>query len=280
MPELSAAPSTPAPAGHFKLHRRFDRAARLLGEPGMARLADARVAVFGMGGVGSFAVEGLVRSGVGHLTLVDFDLVCVTNTNRQLHAVQGAIGKPKAQLMAERAQAINPLLDVDPVREFYRAEEAEKLLPAGKYDYVIDAIDNIKAKLHLLDRCLTLKIPVVSSMGAAGRLDPTLIRVADLSETILDPFAKDIRKLLRLKYGRDTASHTGIQSVFSLEARRMPEPIGYDHDGFQCVCPQGDNDFHTCDHRSQIDGTVAFVTSMFGMTAAGVVVRELVARAK
>jgi tRNA A37 threonylcarbamoyladenosine dehydratase len=278
MHEHSALPTQPVEE-HFKLHRRFDRAARLLGETALERLGKAHVAVFGLGGVGSFAVEGLVRSGVGEVTLVDFDLVCVTNTNRQLHAVHGSIGKPKATLMAERAIAINPLVRANPMREFYRDETAETLLPANRYDFVIDAIDNMKAKLHLLSRCLELKVPVVSTMGAAGRLDPTLVRVCDLCETHSDPFAKDVRKLLRLKHGIDTASPTGIAAVFSLEPRREPEPISYDHEGFQCVCPQGDNEFHTCERRHQIDGTVPFVTSMFGMTAASVVVRTLSARA-
>lgn len=279
MHELSDLPTDPAEP-NFKLHRRFDRAARLFGEPAMARLSRAHVAVVGLGGVGSYAVEGLMRSGVGAVTLIDFDLVCVTNTNRQLHAVHGTIGKPKAQLMAERAKSINPSAQVNAVQEFYREELAEQLLPAGKFDYVVDAIDNIKAKLHLLARCHSLKLPVVSSMGAAARLDPTLVRVADLCETHSDAFARDVRKYLKGKYGIDTQARTGIQAVFSVEPRRDPEPIGYDHDGFQCVCPQGDNDFHTCEKRASIDGTAAFVTSVFGMVASGVVVRALAAQAQ
>jgi len=246
----------------------------------MARLSRAHVAVIGLGGVGSFTVEGLLRSGVGAVTLIDFDKVCVTNTNRQLHAVHGAVGKSKAMLMAERARAINPLAQVNAIEEFYRADVAEQLLPEGRFDFVVDAIDNIKAKLHLLARCVQLKIPVVSSMGAAARLDPTLIRVADLSETHSDAMARDVRKFLKVKYAIDTTQRTGIQAVFSLERRRDPEPIGYDHEGFQCVCPQGDNEFHTCEKRASIDGTAAFVTSVFGMTAAGVVVRALAAQAQ
>ncbi|WP_228565743.1 MULTISPECIES: ThiF family adenylyltransferase, partial [Myxococcus] len=277
------APETPpsAPdslARPFKLSRRFDRTGRLLGDSAMERLANARVVVFGLGGVGSFAAEGLVRSGIGHLTLVDHDDVCVTNTNRQLHATVKAVGKPKAELMAQRCQEINPAAKVEAVREFYRADVAEQMLQPGQYDFVVDAIDNVKAKLHLLHRCVTLGVPVVSSMGAAGRLDPTAIRVEDLSETHMDPFAKDIRKLLKRKYAVETDKHTGITAVYSIEARRLPVTLQYDDatDGFLCVCPQ-DNEFHTCDHRTQIDGSVAFVTSCFGMNAAGVVVRRLAA---
>jgi tRNA threonylcarbamoyladenosine dehydratase len=259
----------------FKLHRRFDRTGRLLGDRGMQRLAQARVVVFGLGGVGSYAVEALARSGVGHLTLVDFDQVCVTNTNRQLHATTSSVGRPKAELMAQRAKQIHPDIEAVPVREFYREELAEALLPPS-YDFVVDAIDNIKAKLHLLNRCVQLGVPVVSSMGAAGRLDPTAIRVSDLCETYMDPFAKDIRKLLKRKHGLDTERPTGITAVYSIEPRREPLPLAYDadHDGFICVCPN-DNDFHTCARRTQIDGSVAFVTSVFGMNAAGVVVRRI-----
>jgi tRNA A37 threonylcarbamoyladenosine dehydratase len=261
----------------FKLHRRFDRTARLLGDSGMERLARAHVAVFGLGGVGSFAVEALVRSGVGHLTLVDFDSVCVTNANRQLHATVSNVGRSKAELMAARCKQIHPDVQVEAVREFYREELAERLLPAGKFDFVIDAIDNVKAKLHLLHRCVTLGVPVVSSMGAAGRLDPTRIRVEDLCETHMDPFAKDIRKLLKRKHGLNTDVPTGITAVYSIEPRRDPIPLAYDAqtEGFLCVCPHKENDFHTCDHRTQIDGSVAFVTSVFGLNAAGAVVRRI-----
>jgi tRNA A37 threonylcarbamoyladenosine dehydratase len=270
------APPAPPPARVFKLSRRFDRTGRLLGDAAMERLATAHVAVFGLGGVGSFATEGLVRSGVGRLTLVDFDEVCVTNTNRQLHATVSGVGKPKAELMAARCKQINPDAQIFPVKDFYREEVAETML-AGGFDFVVDAIDNVKAKLHLLHQCTQRKLPVVSSMGAAGRLDPTAIRVEDLCETHMDPFAKDIRKLLRRKYGVETSNPTGITAVYSIEQRREPVALRYDDatDGFLCVCPQGENEFHSCEHRNQIDGSVAFVTSVFGMNLAAVVVRRL-----
>lgn len=275
-PVPASAPASPL-AKPFKLSRRFDRTGRLLGDSAMERLAGARVVVFGLGGVGSYAAEGLVRSGVGHLTLVDFDEVCVTNTNRQLHATAKTVGKSKAELMAQRCREINPDAKVEAVREFYRDELSEQLLGGG-YDFVVDAIDNVKAKLHLLNACVQRGLPVVSSMGAAGRLDPTAIRVEDLCETHMDPFAKDIRKLLKRKYAIDTEKHTGITAVYSIEVRRQPVNLRYDDatDGFMCVCPN-DNDFHSCDERTQIDGSVAFVTSVFGMNAAGVVVRRLAA---
>jgi tRNA threonylcarbamoyladenosine dehydratase len=270
----------PAPptdgARRFRLSRRFDRTGRLLGDAGMERLARARVLVFGLGGVGSYAVEGLARSGVGHLTLVDFDEVCVTNLNRQLHATVRSVGKPKAELMAQRCREVNPDVSIEAVQAFYRAEAAEALLGPG-WDYVVDAIDNVKAKLHLLHRAVSLRLPVVSSMGAAGRLDPTALRVEDLCETHMDPFAKDVRKLLKRKYGVDTDRPTGITAVYSIERCRTPVPLSYDAqtDGFLCVCPSRENDFHTCDHRTQVNGSAVFVTSVFGMAMAGVVVRRI-----
>lgn len=280
-------PTDPVPAGtpspstsDFKLHRRFDRAARLFSEPGMERLWRSHVVVFGLGGVGSYAAEGLVRSGVGRVSLVDFDSVCATNVNRQLHAMKGTIGKSKAALMEERCRLINPDARIDAVAKFYNADTSDELLPPGEQpDFVIDAIDNMKAKLHLLSTCVERGIPVVSSMGAAGRLDPTLVRLAELCETYNDPFAKDVRKLLRLKYGIDTSQPCGIRVVFSPERRINPEPLSYDRGtGFLCICPGKENDFHTCDHRTRIDGTAGFVTSVFGMTAASAVVRSIIGR--
>lgn len=264
------------PGRSFRLSRRFDRTGRLLGDAGMERLARARVVVFGLGGVGSYAVEGLARSGVGQLTLVDFDEVCVTNLNRQLHATVRTVGKPKAELMAQRCREVNPDISVQAVRAFYRADLSETLLGPG-WDYVVDAIDNVKAKLHLLHRAVSLGLPVVSSMGAAGRLDPTAIRVEDLCETHMDPFAKDVRKLLKRKYGVDTERPTGITAVYSTEASRTPLPLTYDArtHGFLCVCPSRENDFHTCDHRTVVNGSAVFVTSVFGMAMAGVVVRRI-----
>ncbi len=272
-----------APAGvesALPLQRRFDRAARLFGEEAMARLWRAHVAVFGLGGVGSFAAEGLLRSGIGRLTLVDFDSVCVTNVNRQLHAMKGTIGKPKAELVAERCRLISPEARVEARVRFYDAESSAELLSeSAPPDFVVDAIDNVKAKLHLLATCVARRLPVISSMGAGGRLDPTRVRLAELCETFNDPFAKDVRKLLRLKHGIDTSRPCGVRVVFSPERRTDPHPLSYDTpDGAACVCPGKQNDFHTCDKRARIDGTAGFVTGVFGLAAASEVVRRLAGR--
>ncbi len=261
----------------YRTHRRFDRAARLFTEPGLHRLMGARVVVFGMGGVGSFAAEALARSAVGELVLVDFDDVCVTNANRQLHALRGNIGKPKVEVMAERLRAIHPTATVTPVARFYDAGSSDELL-GGRIDHVVDAIDNMTAKAHLVATCLDRGIPIVSSMGAAARMDPTRIRVADLAETQRDPFAKALRKLLRKQHGLEVerGRSVGVDAVYSEETPREPAPVSYDEGkGFVCVCPNKDNGLHTCERRSRIDGSAAFVTGAFGLAAASVVVRRL-----
>src|SRR5580765_458675 len=144
-------------------HRRFHRAARLLGDAGIARLATATVTVFGVGGVGSFAAEALVRSGVGRLILVDYDRICVTNVNRQLHAMKGTLGKPKAVVMAERLRLINPDAIIEPRTEFYSAESSQRLL-VPEPDLIIDAIDNMAAKMHLIATCMRDKLRCISAM--------------------------------------------------------------------------------------------------------------------
>lgn len=263
-------------------HRRFDRAARLFTEPGLHGLMSSRVLVVGVGGVGSFAAEALARSGVGALCLVDFDRICVTNTNRQLHAMKGTIGKSKVEIMAERLRGIHPTAHVEAVGRFYEASVSDELL-SGRVDFVVDAIDNITAKTHLIATCLRRSIPVVSVMGAAARMDPTKIAVADLSETQKDPFAGAVRRTLRTAHGINAVSGNaiGVDAVFSTEEPIAPARLSYDGDeGFRCVCPGGKNDKHDCERRSRIDGSASFVTGAFGLTAASVVVRRLLARTR
>lgn len=276
-PAIAKRDAGPAIDETYRTHRRFDRAARLLGEPALARLMRARVLVFGVGGVGSFAAEALARSGVGHLVLVDFDQVCVTNVNRQLHAMKGNIGKNKVDIMAERLRLVHPTSTVDAVKEFYNAESSERLL-SGQVDFVVDAIDNMTAKAHLIATCVARKIPLVSSMGAAARLDPTQLQVTDLVETEKDPFARALRKILRREHDLELESGkpVGVSAVWSTEDPREPIAPTYDEGtGFVCVCPNGKNNLHSCEKRNRIDGSAAFVTGTFGLTCASVVVREL-----
>lgn len=259
----------------YKLHRRFDRMGRLVGDAGMERLFRSRVMVIGLGGVGSFAAEALARSGVGHVQLVDFDLVCVTNSNRQLQALKGQIGKPKAEVLAERMRLINPQAKVEPIREFYSELTSERLL-ADPPDFVVDAIDNIKAKCHLLATCRERGIRVICSTGASGRMDPTAIKTADLAATKVDPLAVAVRELLRKRHGFPAKGDFGITAVYSDEPPAAPQELHYDEGkGFRCVCPNGDNNQHSCEKRSVIYGTAAFVTGTFGLVCGGLVVRAL-----
>lgn len=253
-------------------HRRFDRTARLLGDEGVARLAAATVTVFGVGGVGSFAAEALVRSGVGRVILVDYDRICVTNVNRQLHAMKGTLGKSKVAVMAERLRLINPDCVVEARAEFYGPESSSRLL-VPEPDVVIDAIDNMAAKLHLITTCLRDRLRCISSMGAAARLDPTAVRTGDLSETRSDPFARELRRHLRKKHGLDCTRPLGIWAVYSEEAPIAPHALAYDDGAFRCVCPGGENGFNDCEHKNRVEGSVAFVPAVFGAAAASLAVK-------
>jgi len=268
-------PIVPEYARAAMTHRRFDRTARLLGDAGVDRLAAATVTVFGIGGVGSFAAEALVRSGVGRVILVDYDRICVTNVNRQLHAAKGTLGKPKVAVMAERLRLINPDAIIDPRPEFYRAETSARLL-VPEPDVVVDAIDNVAAKMHLIATCVRDRLRCVSSMGAAARLDPTAVRVADLSGTRIDPFARDLRRSLRVKHGLDCTAHVGVWAVYSEESPIAPHALAYDDGAFRCVCPGGHNGINDCEHKNRVEGSVSFVPSVFGATMASVAIKLLV----
>ena len=261
----------------YKLLRRFDRMGRMVGDSGMERLFASHVMVVGLGGVGSWAAESLARSGVGTLTLVDFDLICVTNANRQLHALRGTTGKQKAAVMAERVRRINPRCEVHPEPVFYNAESSAALL-SRKPDLVIDAIDNLAAKAHLIASCRAQGIPLVVCGGASGRMDPTQIRVADLNAVVHDPFLAATRKLLRKAHDFPHADKEpwNILAVHSQEPPQDPLELSYDNgEGFRCVCPHGGNDLHGCMHRNVIYGTASFVTGAFGLACASAAVRTL-----
>ncbi len=273
---------TPNELDNYKLHRRFDRLGRLIGDGPMNRLMDSHVMVIGLGGVGSWAAESIVRSGIGKITLIDFDDICVTNINRQLHALAHLVGKSKAEVMGERLKQINPALSVVALHKFYNAENAEEIFK-DKPHYVVDAIDNMTAKAHLINFCREKKIPIVTSTGSGGRMDPTQVRVADLSSTEIDPLARELRKILRQKYGfpADGAGLWNVPAVYSPEHYSAPKELHYDNgEGFRCVCPQGDNPYFNCDSRNIIMGNASFVTGTFGFVCASVVVQGLIAGEK
>ncbi len=250
-----------------RLHR-FSRTEILVGPDGLRKLKASSVAVIGLGGVGAYAAEALCRAGVGRLALIDFDDICLTNINRQLHAMDGTVGLAKAHVMAERLQAINPEAEIVPCKDFYSAENSEYLLSPG-YDYVVDAIDHFTSKLHLIASCREHGIPIISSMGAAAKLDPTRVRVADISATHSCRMARSMRKLLRKK-----GIESGVKVVFSTEEYREPAVKDAGCKG-DCICPSRNEQQFSCEHRRVILGSVSFIPSIFGLTMAGVVVNHL-----
>ena len=217
---------TPAPQNRGAAERRgafrlpassaFDRMAGLVGRGAMEKLLRSHVLGAGLGGVGSWAAEAAARAGVGRLTLVDFDAVCVTNANRQLHALDETVGRPKASVMAARLRQVNPRAEVRAVARFLDQAALPELF-REKPDFVIDAIDSVASKCQLLAYCKEHAVPVVTSTGSGGRLDPTQVRVADLSKTQSDPLARDIRRILREKHGfpKKEGAAFGIPAVFS-----------------------------------------------------------------
>lgn len=268
-PQLSEAEIT------YRLHRRFDRMGRLIGDEKMQKLMDSHVMVIGLGGVGSWAAECIARSGIGKITLIDFDEICVTNFNRQLHALQGLVGRQKAEVVGERLAKVNPQAKIQVHTKFYNFETAEELF-SERPDYVIDAIDHITSKCHLLNLCRERKIPIVTSAGSGGRMDPTRIQVRDLSKTEHDPLARAVRKILRDQYAFPHTGEWGIPTVISDEPPIWPAELKYDNgQGFRCVCPQGENPYFNCDSRNLIMGNASFVTGSFGNVCASVVVRGL-----
>ncbi len=235
----------------------------------------AHVAVFGMGGVGSYAVEALARSALGRITLIDFDDVCLTNINRQLHALDQTVGQSKVALMAERVREINPEAWVDPIQAFYDQQTSDALL-TPQPDFVIDAIDNITSKVLLIETCLTRGIPIISVTGAGARFDPTQVRVDDLGKTRVDPLARILRKELS-KRGYGNEGVYGLPVVYSEEEIREPETPSWDEArGFHCICPHRADSPHACEKRRVIYGTATFVAAAFGLAATSHIVRTLV----
>jgi tRNA A37 threonylcarbamoyladenosine dehydratase len=278
-------PMTDAEMETYRLHRRFDRMGRLVGDPAMAKLFLSHVMIVGLGGVGSWAAESIARSGVGMITLVDFDEICITNFNRQLHSLNGLVGDKKADVMAERLKKINPQAKIFSIPKFYNARFSQEIfaevesLTGQKPDYIIDAIDSITPKCHLLQMCRDLSIPVVTSTGSGGRMDPTRIQVTDLAKTQGDPLARAVRRILRDQHGFPQEGAFNIQAVSTDEPATPPVELNYDNGkGFRCVCPQGQNEFFNCDNRNLIMGNASFVTGAFGLACASVAVRELIAR--
>jgi tRNA A37 threonylcarbamoyladenosine dehydratase len=247
----------------------LQRTELLLGRDAFANVAGANVLVVGLGGVGSYAAEALARAGVQRMTIVDFDRVCLTNINRQLHATRHTVGQSKAALMEERIRAIQPKAEVRALPLFYDASTRDAILDT-RYDAVIDGIDNLAAKLDLLQTCVERGLPVFASMGAGSRLDPTRVRVTDIRETHTDPFARLVRVGLR-----DRGITQGVTCVWTDEP---PQALDRDvQDDFVCICPDKANSPNSCDRRFQVQGTVPWMPPIFGLTLAATAVRHLAA---
>lgn len=255
---------------------RFGGVGRLVGRDGLARLRAAHVCVVGVGGVGSWTVEGLARSGVGALTLIDLDDVCVTNVNRQLPALDGQIGRPKVDVLAERVRAINPACAVTTACEFFTAASAERLL-ATPFDYVVDAIDGVANKALLIAAARARGLPVLTVGGAGGKRDATQVRTGDLGDSWGDELLRQVRRKLRREHGFEHGEQKGkmhwdIRCVWSSELPVFPWA-----DGTCAAEPEpGSNLKLDCESGF---GTAVFVTGAFGLAAAGEVVRAIAAGA-
>jgi len=237
----------------------LSRTSLLIGEEALQRLAQSHVMVVGLGGVGSYAAEFIARSGVGKMTIIDGDVVDPTNRNRQLPALATNHGESKALIMAERLKAINPELVLEVVREFINPAMVEQQL-LQRPSYIIDAIDSITPKITFIKLAYESGLPVVSSMGAGAKLDPTRLQVVDISETYNCPFAQQVRKQLKRNYG----IRKGIKAVFSPE-----EPIKE-----SLMLTDGKN------YKKSAYGTISYLPAVFGAVAASVVIRDLMAPAK
>ncbi|MGN1204219.1 MAG: ThiF family adenylyltransferase [Lachnospiraceae bacterium] len=244
----------------------FARTELLLGSDAVEKLKTQRVAVFGIGGVGGYVCEALVRSGIGAFDLIDDDKVCLTNLNRQIIATRKTIGKYKTDVMKERILDINPEADVRVRHCFFLPENAEEF-PFSEYDYVVDAVDTVTAKIALVMKAQEMNVPIISSMGAGNKLDGSQFKVADIYQTKVCPLAKVMRRELKRR---------GVKKLKVVYSEEMPTRPVEDlaiSCRTNCVCPPGAQ--HTCTERRDIPGSVAFVPSVAGLIMAGEVVKDL-----
>lgn len=232
----------------------LERTALLLGDEKLAMLRRAHVLVVGLGGVGAYAAEMIVRAGVGRMTIADADTVSLTNINRQLVALHSTVGRPKAEVLAERLHDINPELELTVLNRFIRDEATYSLLDAAPYDYVVDAIDTLSPKLALILAALERGLPLISSMGAGAKTDPTQLEIADISKTHHCPLAHMLRKRLH-----KAGVRRGFRAVFS------PEPM---REGAMILCEEQNK-------KSNV-GTISYLPALFGIGCASVVIRGII----
>ena len=244
----------------------FSRTELLLGREAMEKLESASVAVFGVGGVGSYCAEALVRGGIGRIDLIDDDCVCLTNINRQLIATRRTIGQPKVSVMRERMLEINPKVQGQDFQMFYTVENAGSF-DLSAYDYVVDAIDTVSAKLTLVQKAREVGVKVISCMGAGNKLDPTRFEVADIYKTSVCPLARVMRTELRRR------NISSLKVVYSKEAARAPVETQETSCKQNCVCPPEAK--RTCAIRRQVPGSISFVPAAAGLILAGEVIKDI-----
>jgi len=231
------------------MDNKFIRSAMLLGEDGIDTLSSKKVAVFGIGGVGSFVVEALARTGVGHIVMVDFDDIAVSNINRQIHANTKTVGQLKVEAMKERILDINPDIEVTPIAALYNKDSLDML--TEDIDYVVDAIDMVSSKLLLIEQCKEKNIPIVCSMGTGNKLNPAMLEVTDISKTSVCPLAKVMRSELKKRRIKK------VKVVYSKESPIKPQPL------------------EASDNRRGLPGSVSFVPSVAGFILASEVIKDL-----
>ena len=244
----------------------FSRTQLLFGEEGMEKLYRARVAVFGIGGVGGYTVEALARSGIGTLDLIDDDRVCLTNLNRQIIATRKTVGQYKVDVAEQRILEINPDAVVHTYKTFYKPQTAEQF-DFTQYDYVVDAIDTVTGKLELVEQAQKAGVPIISSMGAGNKMDPTAFEVADIYETSVCPLARVMRRELKKR------GIPHLKVVYSKEPAMTPLDDMSISCRAHCICPPGTA--RKCTQRRQVPGSNAFVPSVAGLIIAGEVVKDL-----
>ena len=256
----------------------FNRTSLLVGEPSMQRLAQARIVLFGVGGVGSWCAESLVRSGIGHLTLVDSDRVCVTNINRQLMATMHTVGQVKVEALRQRLLAINPSADIQARQEIYSADTASSF-HLEQYDYVIDAIDSLSHKMELILHATSLPVHFYSSMGAALKMDPTQLRVTEFWRINGCPLARALRHRMKRQHRFPQRKFQCVWSPEVLPNKGVASGCGTS----ACLCPKNTDadgradlaNHEWCSSKAQINGTTAHITALFGFTLAGLVVQHI-----
>lgn len=244
----------------------FSRTELLIGKEGLEKLNKAKVAIFGIGGVGSYVVEGLVRAGIGNFILVDDDEVCLTNLNRQIIATRKTVGKSKVEVAKERILDINPNAKVEVYQEFFMPDTVGIL--DDSVDYIVDAVDTVTAKIELIVRANKLNIPIMSSMGTGNKLDPTRFEVTDIYKTSVCPLAKVMRKELK---------NRGIKKLKVVYSKEEPIKLEENMEASckeNCICPPGTK--RTCSIRNQVPGSISFVPSVAGLIIAGEVVKDLI----